>query len=333
MHHPGRWRPPFPLPQPEADRRECTSTIPRESTCLRTARPANLQQDIYMVNRRQRFLVVLCACVSLSAAANGDDPDTNLARWYEEVGPPRPSEPFGRYLARTARVKHGVKYEEVSPEIGPETLRVELDAFECVSFIESSLAVARCGWSADPTQSCFVRELEATRYRSGEMGDYASRLHYFVDWIADNERRGRLSNVTASLGGEPMQKDFFYISQRELKRTSIDASQLASLTDAIESTEARLSATTHSVLSRENAPAVLNELLDGDLVAFVRERPGLLVHHAGLVYWAGGTPRLLHASSYHGRVVITVRDVTNYLLRRSERRGVIVARPTTPQEH
>ena len=61
------------------------------------------------------------------------------------------------------------------------------------------------------------------------------------------------------------------------------------------------------MLSRENAPAVLNELLDGDLVAFVRERPGLLVHHAGLVYWANGTPRLLHASSYHGRVVITVR--------------------------
>ena len=138
--------------------------------------------------------------------------------------------------------------------------------------------------------------------------------------------------MTASLGGQPVQKDFFYISQRELERTATDPSELAALAAAIESTEARLSATEHSVLSRENAPAVLNELLDGDLVAFVRERPGLLVHHAGLVYWANGTPRLLHASSYHGRVVITVRDVTNYLLRRSERRGVIIARPTSPQD-
>ena len=107
---------------------------------------------------------------------------------------------------------------------------------------------------------------------------------------------------------------------------------LTSMTREMQTTEARLSATTHSVLTRESAATVLSELEDGDLVAFVRERPGLLVYHAGFVYWANGTPRLLHASSYHGRVVITVRDLTNYLLRRPERRGVIVARPIVPQK-
>lgn len=286
-----------------------------------------------MLNRRKCSLLVLCVCASLSAIATANEPSENLARWYEQIGAPRVSEPFGHYLARAARVQHGVKYAEISGRISPESLHIDLEAFECVSFIESTLAVARCGWSTDPTEACFVRELEATRYRGGEMGDYASRLHYFVDWIADNEERGRLSNMTESFGGEPIQKDFFHITQRELVRATIDANERASLTEAIASTEALLSTTPHSVLSRENAPPVLNELLDGDLVAFVRERPGLLVHHAGLIYWADGTPRLLHASSYHGRVVITVRDVANYLLRRSERRGVIIARPKAPREH
>lgn len=276
---------------------------------------------------------ISCGLVLLSAVAGADDRESRLARWYEGVGPPRASEPFGRYLARTARVQHGAQYADVSRRLGPEMLRVELNAFECVSFIESALAVARCGWVSEPTESCFVHELEASRYRSGRMGDYSSRLHYFVEWISDNEARGRVTNLTASLGGEPVQKDFFYITERVLKRAAfdaVDARERTSLTRAMELTEARLSSTRHAVLSRESAPPVLKELWDGDLVAFVRERPGLLVHHAGFVYWANGTPRLLHASSYHGRVVITVRDVTNYLLRRPERRGVIIVRPTPP---
>ena len=288
-----------------------------------------------MLTRSRSVMWLLCGFSVLAISARAEQPTTKLASWYNALGEPRHSESFGRYLARTARIQHGVKYAEISERPGVETLEVNVDAFECVSFIESTLAIARCGWESEPTESCFVRELEATRYRSGRMGDYASRLHYFIDWIGDNESRGRLVNMTASLGGEPVQKDFFYVSERALKRSDVKEDELASLMSMareMQTTEARLSATTHSVLTRESAPPVLSELKDGDLVAFVRERPGLLVHHAGFVYWANGTPRLLHASSYHSRVVITVRDLTNYLLRRPERRGVIVARPIVPQK-
>lgn len=281
---------------------------------------------------RLGFALVLVGGLAATAhEARTEPPTPRLAAWYEALGTPRASETFGSFLARAARVQHGVKYAEISERPGGESLEVDLDGFECVSFIESALSVARCGWRSKPTEACFVGELEASRYRGGHMGDYASRLHYFVEWIDDNEARGRVANMTESLGGEPVQKDFFYISERVLKPSSSNASELmATLTREVESTEARLSATPHAVLTRESAPAVLGELEDGDLVAFVRERPGMLVHHAGFIYWANGTPRLLHASSYHGRVVITVRDVTNYLLRRPERRGVIVARPLAP---
>jgi len=285
-----------------------------------------------MAHRRNRGLAIFLGILASTPAAVADDSATKLANWYHEVGAPRASESFGHYLARTARVQHGAKYAEVAPHPGHETLRMELDAFECVSFIEAAIAVARCGWISETTESCFMRELEASRYRSGHMGDYSTRLHYFTDWIGDNERRGRISNLTASFGGKPVQKDFFYITQRVLKRAAMEATERDLLSHAIKATEARLSSTRHSVLSRDSAPRVLNELRDGDLVAFVRERPGLLVHHAGFVYWANGTPRLLHASSYHGRVVITVRDVTNYLLRRPERRGVMIVRPRPPRD-
>ena len=65
-------------------------------------------------------------------------------------------------------------------------------------------------------------------------------------------------------------------------------------------------------------------------MAFARERSGPLIHHAGIVYRARGRARLLHASSYHQRVVLTREDLSSYLLRRKDRRGVLVARPLSP---
>jgi len=275
------------------------------------------------------FLTTSLFLAALSALPSPDD-HARLQNWYEELGRPRDAEPFGTYLARAARLQHGIRYEGPPPPPGKETLHVALDAFECVSFIETALAVARCGWREEPTEACFTAELEESRYRRGELRDYSSRLHYFVDWIGDNASRGRVEDLTAGLGGEPIRKDFFYITQRELPRSHLGKEELAAVTAALHATEARLSAEPHPVLLRERAPSILRSLKDGDVIAFVRERPGMLVHHAGFIYWAGGTPRLLHASSYHQRVVITVHDVVDYHLRRPERRGFLVVRPLPP---
>jgi hypothetical protein len=277
------------------------------------------------------------ATVLFPLAAGASDGETlttktraRLQQWYDGVGPPLARERFGAYLARTAFLQQGAGYDSVQPPTTLETLRVELSRFECVTFIESSLAVARCGFRKEPTESCFERELVASRYRGGALSDYASRLHYFDDWIDDNEARKRLENLTPALGGEPLTRSYFHISSRVLPRSNVSKDSLAALTREVAATESRLSRTPHMVLSRDRATRVLDQLEDGDLVAFVRERTGLLIHHAGFIYRAGGEPRLLHASSYHGRVVLTREDVASYLLRRPERQGIIVARPSSP---
>ena len=40
------------------------------------------------------------------------------------------------------------------------------------------------------------------RYRGGTRGSYASRLHYFSEWISDGARRGLLRDIAPELGGE-----------------------------------------------------------------------------------------------------------------------------------
>ena len=301
-----------------------------------------------------RFLhaLILGLCVTPAAAAPSfpmsADQKKRLEAWYDALGAPRGSETFGHYLARAARVQHGVGYGVPAEAPGAETLQINLDAFECVSFIESSMAVARCGWSGEPDELCFTEDLEASRYRGGALGDYASRLHYFVDWIRRHLIAAKLRwfthramkypdhGVKGSRRARPTKKTPVYLSSRgeseSFAKAAIDQEAIDAVTETLLATEQRLSSTSHDVLGRESAPEALRALEDGDLVAFVRERPGLLVHHAGFVYWANGTPRLLHASSYHERVVITESDLTDYLLRRPERKGVIIARPLAAQD-
>ena len=43
--------------------------------------------------------------------------------------------------------------------------------------------------------------LEYIRYRGGKKDGFSSRLHYALDWIYDNERKGIIKNITADLKG------------------------------------------------------------------------------------------------------------------------------------
>lgn len=264
-------------------------------------------------------------CVSTSA-----DQSSTLARWYQTVGERVPGEGFGSFLGRVAAARLDTPYGYGSEIRGSETLSVELRRFECVSFLESSLAVARCAWRGESTQECFVWEVMGFRYRSGLMVNYASRLHYFADWLEDNGGRWRLNDITGELGGQPVQRDFFYLTRRTSNLAVFVSSGERRAMAAIESD---LSSRSHYVLGRNDVRAAVNELQDGDLIAIVGNKPGRLITHAGLIVRGEGDgARLLHASSYHRRVVVTREDVADYVTRRPERTRVIVARPLPPQE-
>jgi hypothetical protein len=95
--------------------------------------------------------------------------------------------------------------------------------------------------------------------------------------------------------------------------------------------ERDLSSRQYLVLQRNDVRRALDVIQDGDLIAVVGSKPGRLIVHAGLIVRrTGERPRLLHASSYHRRVVVTREDVSEYVMRRPERTGIIVARALPP---
>jgi hypothetical protein len=251
-----------------------------------------------------------------------------LTQWYDQLGEPESEETFGDFLARAASVKRLSPYRRLDESTGSERLRIDLNRFDCLSFIDTSMAVARCRWMRDPTEACFVRELIATRYRHGVMKDFASRLHYLEEWLDDNRSRHRLDDLTRDLGGVLLRRRFDYMSAHR--------SLYAPLADpiarqAIELTEAQLSQRIYAVIVRPSVRKKAPLLQNGDLVGIVTTDPGRLLGHAGIVVRDGqGRVQLLHASSHRRRVVVTSTSLADYVLRREERWGIMVARPRSP---
>lgn len=252
-----------------------------------------------------------------------------LDAWYERVGPRRPAEEFGRLVVRAGHVQLGKQYYDPPQTPGPESLRIDLSTFQCVSFVETTLAVARCTWRQQQTSDCFLDEVKRFRYRSGQMDGYGSRLHYFADWLDDNTGRHRIADLTATLGGRPERFTFDFMSRHPARYPALTTDGVAARIAAVEQ---RLSASPRIVIDRETVSKRETELEAGDLVAIVSTKhPGLLIRHAGFVdLGANGKPRLLHASSYQKRVLVRRDSVAQYLAARPDRRGVIVARPLPP---
>jgi hypothetical protein len=281
------------------------------------------------------LLLLSSPVLDSSVASNGGNPASIsskqaalLAQWYGELGEPRSDEAFGDFLVRAALLKLGSPYRTVTETNRPERLQVDLTHFDCVSVIDTSLALARCAWLGDPSGSCFVRELVGNRYRNGIINDFPSRLHYFEDWLDYNLAQHRLDDRMHHLGGLLLRRRFFYMSEHQhLFPPMADPG----VRGAIARTEARLSKRTYAVILGSSIREKDALLQNGDLLGVVTREPGRLISHTGLVVRDGkGPPRLLHASSYRHRVVLTATSIANYILRRRERWGIIVARPNPP---
>ena len=250
-----------------------------------------------------------------------------LREWYEKAGGFREGEYFGKLLDRVARVQMGKPYIDHPQKNIPETLSVRLDDFQCVSFVEGSLALARCIWKKTPDEDCYLKELRASRYRDGVIAGYPSRLHYFTDWLDDNSKRNRLKAVGGELGAKTWQLSYSFMSDNPRRYPAlVEPENLRYLKQV----EERLSAMQTHVLERDQLKKAQKKFRVGDLVSLVGDKKGLLIVHAGFVSRGrDGIPRLLHASSYHKKVVLT-GSVANYVLRKPNRRGIVLSRPLPP---
>ena len=213
----------------------------------------------------------------------------------------------------------------VLDEPAEETLVCRLDGFDCVTFLESALALARGIRQDDYSYETYARHMLEQRYRDGAMEGYCSRLHYFSEWIADNEARGNVRDITAEIGGIPYEKTINFMSTHRESYPRFAAND--SVYQCVVEMEAEMENLDLHYIPQDRIREVYDALQAGDIIATATNIEGLDVTHTGLVYDHGdGRKGLLHASTSGG--VKVSPDLQAYIQDNRSQIGIVVARPT-----
>ncbi len=208
-----------------------------------------------------------------------------------------------------------------------ETLVVDLTAFDCVLYIENVLSLARAIATGETSYPAYADGVRTLRYRDGSLDGYCSRLHYFSDWIRDNERRGALTNVTASIGGEPFEKRLTFMGEH---RDAYPKMAVDSTYACIVDMEASLADAELFYVPQDRIAGVYASLQPGDVIATATSIGGLDVTHTGFVHKTATHTGFMHASLASDAVKIS-DDLASYVQGIRSQVGVVVVRPTDPR--
>jgi len=210
---------------------------------------------------------------------------------------------------------------------GEERLVVNLRGLDCVTFCETTLALSRCIKLGKTSFPDYQRQLELVRYRGGIINGYPSRLHYFSDWIDDNEKKNVVRNVTREIGGSSFVKKLDFMSTHP---SSYRQLAVAKSLQAIKATEEEINSRSHSCLPKDSVASHQAAIKEGDIIGIATSIEGLDIIHTGMAIRVDGTLKYLHAPLSGGEVQITKLALPEYLALHKNQTGIMVARPLEP---
>ena len=234
---------------------------------------------------------------------------------------------LGRTLVGTPHVPHTLEPP------GPERLVIGFRALDCVTFVENVLGLALFVQEPDAPEVLQLRDeaerryeeiLTRIRYRGGRLQGFASRLHYFSDWIADGEAKGLVRDITRELGGvrDTDVVDYMSTHPQAYRQLVEDPAALASIREV----EERLTSAGRWWIPEEALDAAVPRIRDGDIIAMTSTARGMDVAHVGFALWVDGSLRLLHAPVAGDAVEVSAEALPQRVRRIRSQDGIIVAR-------
>lgn len=236
-------------------------------------------------------------------------------------------EPLEIILQRVAQEFIGAKYQAgLLDQTNKESLFISLTKFDCVLFVETVLGLVKGITVQDYNYSTFINNIQDQRYRTQNI-TYCDRLHYFSDWIAENENKGFVKNLTPSLGGIQLNKQLNFMTANRSKYPQLENNE--SNFQCIKETEGNLNKLNLSYIPTNRIRSIYPKLKSGDIIAITTKIKGLDVTHTGLIYQQNNQTGLIHASPA-GQVTIA-KDLQNYVQNVPQAIGIFVIRPLDPR--
>lgn len=207
------------------------------------------------------------------------------------------------------------------PEI--ENLVIDISELDCVTFLENTVALSLTIKKNKTQFEDFCNELKFIRYRDGIINGYASRLHYFYDWINNNEKKGILQNITLATGGKPYLRTVNSMTVNRLKYAHLKDDSSAFVVKKIEE---ELTIMEKFYLPKEEIRLAENKIKDGDVIALTTTIDGMEVAHVGIAIHKNARLHFMHASSLGKKVEISDVPLFEMIKYKTIYTGIIVAR-------
>ncbi|HSE98902.1 MAG TPA: N-acetylmuramoyl-L-alanine amidase-like domain-containing protein [Blastocatellia bacterium] len=178
-----------------------------------------------------------------------------------------------------------------------EAFTASLDAFDCVTFIETVLAIALSSNAEE-----FARTLRLLRYHNGEVA-WPRRNHYMLDWSRRNQKAGFVKNTTRGKHVVIKKRTLSLVPGLGPKHVSF------------------------ACYPKREIGSVKDRIRTGDFILFASVKKRLDVFHAGLIVVSDSDLLLRHATRTRGAVI---EQPLNGFLSSNRMAGFIVLRPLDP---
>lgn len=275
------------------------------------------------------FIAFLCclSCLQLSHASESDS--IKICKLLEKSKRYSQADDVVSYFAKKFV---GIPYVANTLEVNDEEqLVVNLRQMDCTTYVETVVSLALCVQNGQFTYQDYINALRNLRYRNGVIDGYGSRLHYFSDWIDNNENMGFVKEVQSPnppfSAIQVLNLDFMSKHPHSYKALRISPY----LVEEIRETEINLNGKKMNYIPKSslaNTSLLRKVIRNGDILAVVTNVKGLDIAHLGIALWRKDGLHMLHASSKQGRVVEDNNNLRTYLNGNKSFLGIRVLRLT-----
>ena len=262
------------------------------------------------------ILLILCGIHSLQA-----NDSIRVEKWLKEAVT------LSKDSCRTlhfAKLMMGVPYVAGTLDGDEEErLVVRTNALDCTTFVETVLAFCIADKRGERDFNGFKKALTDVRYRDGILNGYTSRLHYFSDWIRNNEQMGFVKECT-SLTACAQSKELWLDFMTTHVDSYLPMKKDASLVEEMAAHEMNWQGTIVRYIPKDKLNLSPEELKikDGDILTITTNIKGLDVVHVGFAFWKADKLHLLHASSNAKKVIEDPQSLYDYSKNKKAHTGV-----------
>lgn len=230
---------------------------------------------------------------------------------------------IGKSFLGTEYVAHTLEKD------GDENLVINLTGLDCTTFLETALTFSRCIKKDKSSFEDYQKELTFIRYRDGKIEKYPSRLHYFSDWIFDNQQKSIVKDITEEIGGKEIKFNVNFMSENPKYYKQL--TENPEFIPVITKQEKEINSRQYYYIPEDDIEKSEPKIQSGDLIALTTSDKGLDIGHVGIaIKMENGRIHFLHAPIAGSKVQITEIPLSDYTKKIKKHTGIIVLRVLEP---